>query len=261
MNENSLYPEQRDTRQSDLDAVARAVQRIEARERSWLFWIWRGILVGIGSTVGVVVILYGSLYVAQKLTGVPLLGRIAERVTPFLEQSVSDRIQEVEQVFDNEHENQTAPVTQRVTDTAGLYSLELPLTWTVTIKEGARETQRSRLEAESPEFRTRVGTSTPSQIEAVYYDAGAKLTAITTKSSTAISATDELEIIDERQITVAGESATYRSYRDEHIASGRLIDASFTHDGNRYILTMAYNPDKFPEGPTIFQQILDSLTF
>ncbi|MGI6103608.1 MAG: hypothetical protein ACOYBJ_03235 [Patescibacteria group bacterium] len=249
--------------QDELENVATTIERIEARERSWIFWVWRGILVGIGSTVGVVVVLYGSLYLAQRLTGVPLLGRVAEMITPYIEQSVSDRIERAERVFEEKETATTPaqPTTQRASDTAALYSLELPATWTIEVKEGARGTQRSRLEAESPDFRTRVGTTAQSRIEAMYYDAGVKLTVVTTKASVTAEADDSLDVIEERTLTVAGETATYRSYREESIASGRLIEAQFTHEGNHYTLTMAYNPDKYPEGPTVFEKILQSFSF
>lgn len=66
--------------------ITEVVERIEANKQPWYKWIWRGILSGIGSTVGVAIILSITLFVTQQLTGVPILGGLVSKIKPYLEQ-------------------------------------------------------------------------------------------------------------------------------------------------------------------------------
>ncbi|MBI4023108.1 hypothetical protein HY375_03015 [Candidatus Berkelbacteria bacterium] len=226
------------------------IDHLWRRENSWWTWVWRGIVFGIGSTVGLVLLVYVAVLLANQLELIPGgVGQLAKDLSAILEQSVELRVPGA-QKFLPHNGLETDAATQTVQDTAELYTLALPDDWITTIKEGARADQRSFLQAQSPDFKSRTEGST------VSYQTGASLSVLVTTTPTA---TTYPNLTQEKAITVAGQPASYRIYRDDATAEGRLLDARFEHQGNHYRLTLRYNPETYPNGPEGFDEILASV--
>ncbi|MBI2589601.1 hypothetical protein HYW32_01020 [Candidatus Berkelbacteria bacterium] len=74
--------------EKQFEEIQTTLRKMSRRENSWRLIIWRGILFGIGSTLGAVIILYSLLIILQKLEVLPGVGTIFQRITPLIEQSL-----------------------------------------------------------------------------------------------------------------------------------------------------------------------------
>lgn len=232
--------------EDELTELRRALERQTRAERSWALGLWRGVLFGIGSTLGVALILYIAILGLHQLEVVPGIGSLAGQVAPIIENTVSERVPTAAKLLPKR--------TSNITDPASLYKLNVPTDWVVKIQEGTDGTQRSYVEVTSPDFASRLDEST----NAVYYTAGAQL------SVQVVSEAEEktyTTVLEENTIEVAGEPATYTMYRRGNTASGRLIDVVFQHNDDVYTLTFVYNPETYPNGEAVLEEILNSFAF
>lgn len=232
--------------EEQLANLQKAVERQSRIESSWLMGLWRGVLFGIGSTLGVAIILYIAILGLHQLEVVPGIGGLAGRVAPLIENTVSERVPTAAKLLPKR--------TSNITDPASLYQLQVPTNWVVKIQEGTDGKQRSYVEVSSPDFASRIDEST----NAVYYTAGAQLSVEVVREAKEKTYTS---IIEEKTIEVAGEPANYTMYRKGNTASGRLIDVVFQHNDDVYTLTFVYNPETYPNGEAVFDDILRSFTF
>lgn len=68
-----------------IERLTRAIERLNRRNTLW-FSFWHGLLIGVGSTVGVVVILYGFAWLFSELDFIPGLDRASEVLKNILNQ-------------------------------------------------------------------------------------------------------------------------------------------------------------------------------
>jgi hypothetical protein len=229
-----------------LEELHEDVQEAHRKDASIITWLWRGILFGIGSTVGVAAIFYVFILIAEQLAGVPILGTTLQSLEPLVKQTVETRVPNAQKLLPN------SPL--EVSDPASRYRLEVPKTWTVTVLEGADGVQVSKVEVESPEFQSRVDEST----NTVYYEDGMKLGVAVVERGEPVEYTD---VVEERKLEVAGEAATYTVYRKGNTAAGILTDVTFAHASEQYSITFAYNPEAFLSAQAIIDDILASFSF
>lgn len=158
----------------------------------------------------------------------------------------------------NQRAMELAESAKAISDKAGLYSLEVPQSWTVVLNEGNRGNQVSRLILQSSYF------SASETAGKKYYGAGAKF-------SVSITAGENKNILEGngghknliKNGKDSGESGeyTFHIFKDPDSENGEAIDAHIIHKGNTYLFTLAYNPQNFTDAEYTFKEILNSVKF
>lgn len=231
-------------------------------DRSIWMWLWRGVLFGIGSTVGVALIFYVFLLVAERLSGVPYLGNVLKQLEPLVKQSAETRVPNVEKYLPAITANEDAAtqpadklqttetsqsqsvVTKTVTDATGLYTLEVPSDWTVS-------TQKA--DASSPELLSYTVIQSPQWKSESKRDAPVNGMYI---SLNAIR--DAYPDLGDTTSAVDGESAA-----SEH-TEGAGLDTDtirWNHGSHGYLMTATYNPETYDGPGKLIEDILISFKF
>lgn len=233
-------------------------------DRSIVTWLWRGILFGIGSTVGVALIFYLFLLVAQQLSGVPILGNALKSLEPLVKQTAETRVPNVEnlippvpdvpKVTEAPAPAPISPSDQALSDLHKYYTITVADSWKVeaTQPDGIRNIPS--LVGTSPDFAVKtddVGSETA-------YTAGARLTIFATRDTGAPTYSG---VLSQHQKTIGGEIATETVYKPAVLTDGQLIEVTLLHDGLRYAFDLAYNPPQNPTAEHDFLTVLDSLKF
>jgi len=68
-----------------IERLTQAIERLNRRSSLW-YGFWHGLLSGIGSTVGVVIILYGAAWLLAQLDFIPGLDRFSGMIQNILSQ-------------------------------------------------------------------------------------------------------------------------------------------------------------------------------
>ncbi|MBI2263393.1 hypothetical protein HY373_00780 [Candidatus Berkelbacteria bacterium] len=74
----------------NIEKLTLATEKLVRRTSLW-YGFWHGILVGIGSTLGVVIILTVAIYFLNKLVFVPVLGPKLQQILSIFEQAKTIR--------------------------------------------------------------------------------------------------------------------------------------------------------------------------
>lgn len=236
-----------------------------AKQGSFRSKLWSGIIFGIGSTLGVAVILYVAVIVVRQFEHLPLIGQYFGTVTPTLEKTLEEKVPNLPERATEEPESSSTSSETSVSSSTSrassvgtsYFALTLPAGWDVTLEEGSKGLQRSRLQAESDDFVRRVDETTDGPFTPIYYDAGESLDVHVTTTGD----TDHGGIQSTKTVELDGVTATYHVFTEPSTMSGQQLDVHATKENLAYTLTFTYNPDKDPNGPQIFDDILASFTF
>jgi hypothetical protein len=153
----------------------------------------------------------------------------------------------------------TPPELVRVTDTANLYSIELPEGW-VTTHEGPRGVRLSGLHSESPDWSASSGAGDgPSGM--VTYEHGAVLNISVTSETLSEPYHESSSVLSQSNISVGDVEATIHNFREPSLAEGTLLDAHLQRNGHYYVLRFGYNPATYSQGEEVFRAMLDSVRF
>lgn len=156
-----------------------------------------------------------------------------------------------------EHDPHDA-MNQNIGDTAGLYTMDIPVDWIIKDNEGAVGMQVSRVIVESPDFAYHTDPTFEGPFEPSYYDEGAMLSVAVLQEQAVPS--EPIGVITEHtQKAVDGNVTQYFVYTEPSTFEGELRAVIFSKDGNEYYFRFVYNPDSYPQGPDVFAQILDSV--
>lgn len=139
-------------------------------------------------------------------------------------------------------ENVTGPLYQ-INDPANLISIGLPSKWLIEFEQ-AGGSKISGIKAESIDFKS--------------YQKGAAINLVISANESNQAQSD---IISEQEILVSGEKARYRILKGANLAQGQLLEASFKHNDNNYLLSLAYNPQTYSRGQEVFTSVLKSIVF
>ena len=158
---------------------------------------------------------------------------------------------------------------QRVVDLAGerklvrekngLFELEVPENWRVSLEQGSTKYQISKISIESPTYsKFNIGDD-------FFCDNGAQLE-VTVMRGVQQSAKDPNgshgpRLIRKEDVTIGEEKGFYHVIRDENLKEGETADAHVIHDRNTYHFLFIYNPKIFGTGEFIFQEMLNSVRF
>jgi hypothetical protein len=171
-----------------------------------------------------------------------------------------------EQLRQLEKELATKNAVKQLTDKANLYSVEIQNDWKITANEGEKGVQRSFITAESPDFKSRIDDTIGGPFDAIYFEKGAQLTIHVTKGKEELTHSGEgggkeTGVISKKNITLDGVNGTYYIFKEPSTYQGQLIDAYAIYKNNSYLLRLAYNPDTYPQGEKIFENIINSFRF
>ncbi len=245
-----------------LDDVREHIQR----DRSVLTWLWRGILFGIGSTLGVALIFYVFLLIAQQLSGVPILGAALKRLEPLVKQTAESRVPNVENLVPAVP-SESSPTEQPSADQPATTQPERIETtdFTLTLPEGwTRDRQDARQSQSEPFVATVIATSPDFQVTVddagveTAYKAGARLTVVIAEDA---GKPIYENIVSQHQQRLAGEMAIYTVWKPDQLTAGELVTLELLHRGLAYTITFAYNPSVFTKGQATFDSILESFAF
>lgn len=76
-----------------IDQLEKTIDRNYRRQTSIFYNLWQGMLIGIGSTVGLVVVIYILIIVLRPLEFLPLVGNFLDRfITPTLERVIESKL-------------------------------------------------------------------------------------------------------------------------------------------------------------------------
>lgn len=234
------------------------------QDRSVMTWLWRGILFGIGSTLGVAILFYLFLLVARGLINVPILGDALHSFEPLLKQTAESRVPNVEnlippvpntpKITEAPAQATISPSDQALSDLHKYYTITFADSWKVEATQPAGINQIPSLGGTSPDFANiedDVGSETA-------YTAGARLFISAQKDTGTPTYTG---VISQHQKTIGGEIATETVYKPEVLTDGQLIEVTLLHNGLRYLFDLAYNPTQSPNAERDFLTVLDSLKF
>ena len=244
------------------------IQHELAKQGSFRHKLWSGIVFGIGSTLGVAVILYVAVLFVHQLQGLPLVGNFfGTVVSPTLEKSLEDKVPSFPESQTKPSPAEPEPTTTSTdasTSTGAtevstsLFALTRPAGWDVTLEEGNKGVQRSRLQTESDDFTSHTDESADGPFTPIFYDDGASLDVHVTVGSEQL---DHGAIVSTKTVTVDGVSGTYHVFSEPSTQAGQQLDVHLERNNLAYTFTFTYNPDKDPNGPQIFDEILASFTF
>ncbi|MBI4185475.1 hypothetical protein HY524_00305 [Candidatus Berkelbacteria bacterium] len=246
-----------------LDDVRQHIQR----DRSIAVWLWRGLLFGVGSTLGVALIFYLFLLVAQQLSNVPVLGKALQQLEPLLKQTAETRVPNVEQLLPpvpkgsdesitdhslsstvaGDQTNQSSVSTtngQTVTDPAGFYTFNVSANWAVNQEELETPTPEvlSTMVIQSPEWQT--STQKPSNTKGMYISLS-----VLRDTHTTLGTTDS---------EVNGEPAA----SDHTDSNGLQTDTvRWNHRNHGYTFTATYNPSTYDGPGKLIEEMLLSFKF
>lgn len=156
-------------------------------------------------------------------------------------------------------EGSPAP-TQTIQDSAGLYSLELPTDWQVTL-EDARGVRLSGLMAQSPDFLAHIDDEIEGPTAMVYYTAGASLQVTVTGEPLSSNPYPAGLISEQAPITVGGIRGTLFTFKEPSTAEGSLMDFRMEKDARSYSFRWSFNEETLPQGKALFERILSSVRF
>lgn len=146
--------------------------------------------------------------------------------------------------------------TQRVQDTMGLFSVNLPADWAVLF-ESQQGVRLSGITAESPNFLMESDTEAQGPFTPIYYRHGAYLQ-ITVEEGENPGLAPAGEIISQEDRVIDGKEAQFFIFREPSTQEGELRQLLVVHDGNTYSLRFGYNPVTFTEGSDVFEGIIGS---
>lgn len=155
--------------------------------------------------------------------------------------------------------NATPAQNSVVTDASRLFRVTLPPGWNITLNEGKKGVQLSRLRAESQDFILRTDPSAGEPFIPHYYEQGATITIRAYRGSA--SAMAERAGTASRPIIIDTFPGTFRDQNEPSTMLGQDVDATVNREGITYYFQFTYNPDTYPSGQDVFQTILDSLRF
>lgn len=207
---------------------------------------------GVG-VVGLILILVGTFFWQQQ----PKTSDLPVMVTPLVASPSAAAVlgQETETL----PENPLDESTRQITDPENLYTIEIPKSWQIISRASREGVQLSFLTVQSSDFSFHTDDNFEGPFEPIYYDTGASLTMHVTKGDEGSKHTgDVLEI---KKFFIDQQPASYTRFIEPNTFNGEIIDVNVNYNGNNYLLRMGYNPDTYPHGIDIFNQIVSSFSF
>lgn len=160
----------------------------------------------------------------------------------------------------------TTTKSARISDKANLYSFEIPADWKVTLNEGAKGVSVSEVIAESPDWKIRTNETEDGPCSTVsYLESGATLQFGVSNQEEILSHYNQgggSGIVSQKNILVGGVSAVYHVFNEPSCTHNvQSVDAHVNYGGNNYTFSFTYNPAKYPQGETVFMNMLNSIEF
>lgn len=145
------------------------------------------------------------------------------------------------------------------TDTAKLYSMRVPTNWTMVTNEGAIGVQKSRVSFDTPDYAYHTDPAFEGPFEPIYYDEGASFTVHVTMGEGSLFVPSSP--IRTKSVVIDGVAAKMYAYKEPSTFGGEILEVNLNYGGNQYLFRMAYNPETYAEGQTLFEQILATVEF
>jgi hypothetical protein len=153
-------------------------------------------------------------------------------------------------------------VIKKIEDLPNLYSVEIPKDWKVTESIGTRGVSLSSIHTESPDWKSH---SVAGEMEdSIYYDTGAYfsigVTTLINEDPFKYTGAQN-NLINKKNVVIGGINATQYLYKDPNLVEGQILGASLIYKGDRYSFQLGYNPKTYPNGETVFINMLNSVKF
>ncbi len=204
------------------------------RENSWWRRFWSGVIFGIGSTVGVVVILYLAVFLARELQVLPLIGSYIGKITPTLEKTLEDKVPDVTSQTKETPSNGVSGSTKLSTN---YFQLTLPAGWDVKLNQTSTKAEKVKIVAETDDY-----TETT----------GAKLTVTATSGQVSTP----VEAVETTPTSVDAVSAIFYRFTDGRTGETESRSVYAEHGDLTYTLTLTYQPATYPTAESVFTDIL-----
>lgn len=219
-------------------------------------WAVRATVLGVALGVLIAVVI-GLLIISQR------------RLTSHETNISTEKLEETEGVspIPTETASPTAtsrqPAMRTISDASHVLTLELPADWPITLNEGRKGIQLSRIAAQTPDFQFREDTTTDGPFTPQRYERGAvfSLHAVRGRSEVGEESARTVGLQAVGPITIDGIAGTFRAGAGISTVVGRNLDAIVYKNGVNYVFVLSYNPDMYPQGETVFRTILASVRF
>lgn len=149
-----------------------------------------------------------------------------------------------------------APSPTLFTDASRFFSLTLPDGWKVTESNGPRGVSLSSMSAQSPDFSMHIDESVEGPFTPQYYDQGARFFLNVTRGPRNTAPRNFSQ-----PITIDGVAGWFANLNEPSTTQGQDLQANVEKGGLTYAFDFSYNPDTYPEGERVFQEILSSFMF
>lgn len=234
--------------------------KVVSRRNSLPAQFLRGIVFGIGSIIGISLLVYLLLPALEKL---PVVGQLFEQeVAPSIQETSNTKLpsalqQPTKNATDTSPNTTTSNVTGSSKIKADFYSVILPAGWNLSLKENNQGVQLSRLTAESEDFASHTDDEADGPFTPVYYDAGANITIHVTEPA---DSGEHGQVFQEKEVEIDGETAQWHQFSEPSTFSGVQYDVHFDHLGRSYLIQFAA-ADDVTNAEAMFNAILDSFEF
>ena len=157
----------------------------------------------------------------------------------------------------------------RITDTAHLYSLEIPKDWKITYEgkiemEGEALTRPSFVGGESPDWKI----VSPDTIDAKGHIEGGAAVEFYVFNQNSEGAPSRIQMpkkfVSKRDMLiddVSGALKTYKEYDHPNHEEALVLEAYANHKDNFFTFRIAFNPTTYPQAEEVFMRMLKSVQF
>lgn len=241
------------TEERSEERLAEALEEANRREESHWTPIWKGMLFGIGSTVGLALALYLLALVFQTASGLPVIGSFLDAtIGPSIEQTLETRglapsVSPSASTTSTPTPSSTSAITGSSKVSTNYFSITMPAGWDVKLNQSSNAGEESRLVAESDDYSETDGA----QLTVVVYE-----TSVFAEGDHPCSSSSE-----SIEITVDQVAGTFYRFTDSNDSATENRVACFERNDLIYILELTYRPAAYTIAGTVFDDILASFQF
>ncbi|MFH1509467.1 MAG: hypothetical protein ABIE68_04850 [bacterium] len=143
-------------------------------------------------------------------------------------------------------------------DAKELFTATLPEGFTVTEKQTSSGIQLSSTDLKTTDYSDH-SVETEGPYSETYIDKGAFINIHITTDVTDPTMYSIVE--SEKDFTVDGINGKLKTYTEPSTKEGKFMGIFITKGSSGISIRMNYNPDEYPNGPTIFEEFLNSISF
>lgn len=229
------------------ERLAEALEEANRREESPWTPIWKGMLFGIGSTVGLALALYLLALVFQTVSGLPIIGSFLDAtIGPSIEQTLETRGL-VPSTSPTSSTSSAPSATSSISGSSKVstsyFSVTMPAGWDVKFNETSELDEKVKLVTESDDHSETHGAELT--VNVLDTDPGEPL---------------GIKLIETKSISVDGIEGTYYRYTNLSIGNEACY-VRLEQNGLIYGLMLSYWPTTYSIGPEVFDDILASFQF